>query len=63
MSEFNLDVVKEEDEASIEKDKLSKEEKVQVERRELLNRVLSGNIKSLRDRVGYVLNNEPKTRN
>lgn len=61
---FNEEKVDETSDSNLgEEKKPTKEEKIATERKELLNRVLSGNIKSLKDRVGYILNQDPKTRN
>jgi hypothetical protein len=45
------------------KKKLTKEERIENTKRALLNRVNSGNIKSLRDRVAYILNSSYEARN
>lgn len=43
--------------------KREKEAKIAEEKRDLLNKVLSGDIRTTRDRVGYLLNNFSETRN
>jgi len=53
----------------IEQDKKNDEqdilkiEKIESEKRELLNRVVSGNIQNIKDRVAFILNKIPDTRN
>jgi hypothetical protein len=42
---------------------ISKEEKTEIEKKELLNRVVSGNIENLKDRVAFILNNSTDARN
>jgi len=58
INEINFEI--EDDE--LQKNK-SKSENIEKEKIELLNRVLSGNINSTKERVGYLLNNFPETRN
>ncbi|GAA4439954.1 hypothetical protein GCM10023188_36640 [Pontibacter saemangeumensis] len=47
----------------IEEQDIIKLEKLENERKELLNRVVSGNIINIRDRVAYILNNSIDARN
>jgi Protein of unknown function (DUF3800) len=47
---------------NVKKD-ISKEEKIELERKELLNRVLSGNIPNLKERVAFILNTSIPSRN
>lgn len=46
-----------------EKLELTRQEKIEAAKKELLNRVVSGNIQNIRDRVAFILNNSPDTRN
>jgi hypothetical protein len=56
--EFDDDDLDEED-----KKEQEKQERIAKERKELLNKVTSGNIKSHRERVAYILNNYSESRN
>jgi hypothetical protein len=58
-------IVFEEQESSEETEELdqAKLERIEKEKKELLNRAVSGNIHSLRDRVAYILNNSLDARN
>lgn len=38
-------------------------EKIEKEKKELLNKVLSGNLENMHDRVGFILNHHPEARN
>lgn len=38
-------------------------EKIALEKQELLNRILSGNLETMHDKVGFILNHNPQTRN
>ena len=49
--------------ASPVEENISKEERIQKEKQELLNRVVSGQIENIRDRVAYILNHSNEARN
>ena len=49
--------------AVIGEENSSKEERVAKEKQEILNRVVSGQIENIRDRVGYILNYSNEARN
>jgi Protein of unknown function (DUF3800) len=67
--EISLDIVNEDmkdqlnENVSIEEKTISKEERVKIEKQEVLNRVVSGQIDNLRDRVAYILNYSNEARN
>lgn len=55
---MNEEIINDKEETVLSKDELN-----EIERKQILKNVLSGNIYSLRDKVAYVLNNYPEARN
>lgn len=61
--DYNEKLNESKNEENSEKGKTSKEERIEKNRQDVLNRVLSGKIENLRDKVAYILNHSNEARN
>jgi hypothetical protein len=61
MEEVNQDIFSGHEKS--EDPEISKAERIEIEKKELLNRVVSGNIHNIKDKVAFILNNSTDARN